>query len=148
MLSSEHLRQELSAYDGRNPTILSELSMRYRAHTGFQSDLVTLASDEVPTISEGATWMLKAELEEGYVLPPQDIDRLASRLSEVTAWQAKLHICQSMRYLLVPKKSKQVIEDWLKTMFDAQKPFLRAWSIDAYCRLCGGSSQKSKSLLD
>lgn len=148
MLSLDRLREELCAYDGRSPTLLSEISVRYRGQTGFQSDLVTLAFDEVPTIADGATWILKAELEDGCVLPPQDVERLAERLNEVKAWQAQLHICQLIRYLKVPEKSEQSFETWLETMLDARRPFLRAWSVDAYCRLCGGNSQKTMSLLD
>lgn len=148
MLNLDGLREELSAYDGRSSTILSEISVKYRRKMGFHSDLITLAFDKVPTISEGATWILKAELEEGCVLPPPDVERLASRLSEVQAWQAQLHICQSIRYLLVPKKSAQSIEKWLKKVLETRRPFLRAWSVDAYCRLHGSSSKKTKFLLD
>lgn len=144
----ECLREELAEYDGRSPTILSEISVRHRDKAGFQSDLVDLVLDEVPTIAEGATWMLKADLEQGCVLSPQDIERLASQVSGVKTWQTQLHICQSIRYLKVPKQVEQNIENWLTKLLDTRRPFLRAWSVDAYCRLLGGNSHKTKSLLE
>lgn len=82
------------------------------------------------------------------MLPPHEVERLASRLNDVKTWQTQLHICQSIRYITVPKKSEQSIENWLKKILEARRPFLRAWSVDAYCRSFGGSPQKTKLLLE
>lgn len=142
------LRASLARYDRRATALLSEISARYKTDTEFLSNLITLTYDEVHAISEGATWILRAELEAGGVLSQQDVERLASRLNDVVAWQAQLHVCKSIRFLAVPKEFGPHVEDWLTTLLDAPRPFLRTWSLDAYCRLCGGNAPKTKSLLD
>ncbi len=146
MANAENLRQELTTYDGRSPTILSEISVRYRDQPNFLSDLVRLAVDENPLISEGATWMLKAELEAGQVCSPQDVKRLVVGLKGVTAWQAQLHICQSIKHITVPQELALELERWLSALLDAPRPFLRAWALDAVCQL-RGASPKTKALL-
>lgn len=148
MANAENLREALTAYDGRSSAILSEISERYGGEKRFLSELIALAFDFEPAISEGATWILKAELEKGHVLSSQNVEQLTSRLSDVTAWQAQLHICQSIQYLVVPQELELQIELWLKSLLGAPRPFLRAWSVDALCRLRGGSSPKTKILLD
>lgn len=57
MVNTETLRRELTEYDGRNPTILAEMSRRHHDHAAFLSELVSLASDAETVVSEGATWI-------------------------------------------------------------------------------------------
>ena len=118
---------------------LSEIARRHQDGARFLTELVTLASDVEPVISEGATWIIKAELERGQTLSPQDVLQLASRLDHVTAWQAQLHICQSLRHVAVPEEAVSVLEEWLTALLNAPRPFLRAWAVDGLCRLRGAS---------
>lgn len=147
MVNTETLRRELTEYDGRNPTILAEMSRRHHDHAAFLSELVSLASDAETVVSEGATWIIKAQLEEGNTLSPQDVQRLVSRLDDVTAWQAQLHICQSLRYIAVPENAAGALEAWLKKIVNAPRPFLRAWALDALCGVLGAGS-RTQALLD
>lgn len=141
MTGSEYLREELSEYDGRSASILSEISMRHRGRARFLSDLVRLASDREPVISAGATWIMKVRLEQGQTLSRHDVGRLVRELEGVTAWQAQLHICQSVGHISVPEALVPDLESWLLQLLDAPRPFLRAWTVDAVCRLWGGSSK-------
>lgn len=147
MPNVDNLRAELAAYDGRSPTILSELSARHRSDADFLSDLVRFVSDATPVISEGATWIIKAELEAGQTLSPHDVQRLIRALDGVTAWQAQLHICQSLRYIPVQQDQTGELETWLNGMLDAPRPFLRAWAVDALCKVHGPSAQTMALLL-
>lgn len=148
MVKAKSLREELIAYHGRNPKILSEIIIRRCDQKGFLSDLITLALDKEPIISEGATWILKAELEKGQHLSRQDVNLLIFGLKAVTTWQAQLHICQSIQYLAVPQESAPDLEQWLEALLEAKRPLLRAWSVDALCRVRGSSSPKTKTLLE
>ena len=139
MTSANELREELAAYDGKSPTILSEIAVRHRGGARFLTELVALASDVEPVISAGATWIIKAELERGQRLSPQDVLHLASSLDGVTAWQAQLHICQSIGRVAVPEEAAPALEQWLTALLNAPRPFVRAWALDALCRLRGAS---------
>jgi hypothetical protein len=64
----------------------------------------------------------------------------------VTAWQSQLHICQSISYVTVPADLSPDLERWLRPLLDAPRPFLRAWAVDAMCRVYG-ASRKVTALL-
>lgn len=135
------LRRALTEYDGKATTILSEAAAEHRHLETFLSNLVTLASDTEDTVSDGATWILKAELEAGTDLAKPDTKRLITSLTRITAWQAQLHICQSLSRITVPKAQQPDLEKWLAPLLTAKRPFLRAWSADALSRLWGASPE-------
>lgn len=135
LADTDDLRQELTEYDGRSPSILSEILVRRHGQPGFLSGLIELASDEEPSVSEGATWIIKALVEDGHTLTPQDIERLIEGLDNITAWQAQLHVCQIVCRISVPKEAALTLGRWLTALLEAPRPFLRAWAVDALCRL-------------
>ncbi|SFA84529.1 hypothetical protein SAMN05421688_1097 [Poseidonocella pacifica] len=134
------LREELIEYDGQSVSMLSEISTRHLGRTGFLSELTDLASDDDPGVSEGATWIIRDLLEGGQSLLSQDVERLVGGLGDITAWQAQLHVCQSMGYISVSGEAALTLECWLTALLDAPRPFLRAWAVDALCRLRPASS--------
>lgn len=145
-MRGEELCRELRDYDGRSQTILSEVANRHRGEADFLSRLVGLALDDEPVLSVGATWILKAELAQGAVLAQKDADRLVRGLERIGAWQAQLHVCQSIVHMTVHTELAPVMESWLTSLLDTPRPFLRAWASDALCRLRGASPQTAALL--
>lgn len=143
----DDLREALRAYDGRAPTILSEALARFRDHDGFLDVLVELASDRDRLLSVASTWMLKAELEDGRELTSGQADRLLAGIAGISAWQAQLHLCQSLARIDVPAPRRDLLRAWLMPLLEADRPFLRAWALDAVCRL-PGEATASDRLLD
>ncbi len=131
------LRARLTAHDGRSPTIPSEVAAQYRDAPGFLAAVIGLASDKDRMVSEAATWILKAELEAGARLDRALTDGLIDQLDKLEAWQAKLHVCQAVSHLDVPETARETLRAWLTPLLDAERPFLRAWALDALCRLPG-----------
>lgn len=131
------LRERLAAYDGRSPTIPSEAAAQCRSAPGFLATVVQLVADEDQMVSEAATWILKNELEAGARLDRAMTDGLIAGLDRLEAWQAKLHICQGVSHLNVPKTARETLRSWLTPLLDAERPFLRAWALDALCHLPG-----------
>lgn len=129
------LRERLTAYDGRSPTIASETAAQCRDAPCFLDAIIRLASDEDRMVSEAATWILKDELEAGARLDRAMTDGLIAGLDRLEAWQAKLHICQAVSHLDVPKTSRETLRSWLTPLLDAERPFLRAWALDGLCHL-------------
>ena len=56
-------------------------------------------------------------------------------LKTVTAWEAQLHLCQIARHLTVSAKDAGRFATWLEGLLAHKRPFLRAWSLDALCRM-------------
>lgn len=129
------LRECFAAYDGRSPALLSETADRFRDREGFLQAVLLLVADEHRMISEGATWVLKSELEKGACLDRALTARLIADLDKLTAWQAKLHICQIVGHFVVPEGDRETLRRWLIGLLDADRPFLRAWALDGLCTL-------------
>jgi len=139
------MRDQFAAYDGRSPTLLSEIAVRHRDRAGFLETLIGLAGDDDRMVSEGVTWVLKSELEMGEKLDENLTARLIAAVDSVTAWQAQLHICQIVAYLHVPENARETLRQWLIQRLDADRPFLRAWALDGLIRL---PDSPSDELLD
>jgi ribosomal protein S18 acetylase RimI-like enzyme len=131
------LRESLTAHDGRSPTIPSEAAAQFRDAPGFLAAVIGLAADEERTVSEAATWILKSELEAGAKLDRTMTNRLIEQLGSLKAWQAKLHICQTVSHLDLQETAREGLRGWLTPLLDAERPFLRAWALDALCHLPG-----------
>ncbi|MEM8644715.1 MAG: hypothetical protein AAGF86_00085 [Pseudomonadota bacterium] len=125
------LLEDLRGYDGKAITLLSEAAAKHGGTPAYLSELVALCShDELP-VSEGATWLLKANLENGVPLPPAQTETLLASLGKITHWPAQLHLCQMLHALTVPEKHAAAMAGWLSGLLTHKRPFLRAWSMSA-----------------
>ncbi len=122
-----HLRE----YDGQAISLLSEARMACKDRTGYLGDLVALCFDPSPTISDGATWILKAELEDGAEMSPELCEQVVASLGALEAWQAVLHICQAADGFPFSAPQAGGFIRWATTFSDHPRPFLRAWSMNS-----------------
>ena len=125
------LEQALGRYDGNATELLTEIRAAFGARQTFLSELVSLASHEEAPISDGATWLIKALLDDGGRLTGSETEALLGGLDAITSWQAQLHVCQSVRHLTVPTHAASSSADWFEALLNSNRPFLRAWSMDA-----------------
>lgn len=125
------LEQHLQAFDGVAVSILSEARFACRDAPGYVDELMRLCLDPRPHIAEGATWILKAEADDGAQFEPEAIEHLVSALDALASWQAELHICQSAEALMFTPNQARVFFDWAASREDHRRPFLRAWSLHA-----------------
>ena len=125
------LEAALKSYDGKAASILSEIRAKFGGQSAFLPELVRLAAHEDAHVSDGATWLIKDLLEDGVRLTPSQTEDLIGHLDAMSSWQAQLHICQSVRYLEASAPLADVCADWLTPLLRSDRPFLRAWSMDA-----------------
>lgn len=147
----EELRDHISAFDGRATTILGEAEARYRDRPDYLESLVALAGDETHAVSSGATWLIKAHLEAGGTLGRSETTGLLSSLAPITAWDVQLHLCQIAQYLTFSAKDANRFATWLESLLTHKRPFLRAWSVDALCRIAlqhGRYREKAEDALE
>lgn len=125
------LESQIQHFDGIAVSVLSEARVACRSASGYFEDLVSLCFDPRPHVSAGATWILKAEFEEGTQLAPNLVDLVVNSLECLQSWQAKLHICQSVEgFQFTAIQADQFIQ-WVTRLSDHPRPFLRAWSMNA-----------------
>ena len=128
-----NLRNTLLAFDGKAITILGEIEARCGMHSDYLDQLVVLAGDPASSISSGATWLLKSHLEKQGELSGAQTESLVLNVGAVKDWSAQLHLCQSVRFLEVTDALAEPLVTWLDPLLAHQRPFLRAWSLDALC---------------
>lgn len=125
------LEKLLQRYDGKTIAILSDIRTEMAHREGFLSDLIALAGSDDAHVSDGATWLIKGCLEDGFRLTETEIEMLSGRLPAVSSWPAQLHLCQSFQFIDVPDRHAGACADWLTQFLNSERPFLRAWSMDA-----------------
>ena len=129
--TAKQLRQALDSFDGNAVSMLSEIDAQFSGSEHYGSAVIALIGDEAPLIQRGASWLLHHGR-----LTPQDVAsrRLAEQLGVVTDWQAALHLLQ----FAATADTDLPPQSWApfaKSYLDHKRPFLRAWSMAALCRL-------------
>ena len=130
-MSVSRLEHRLLEFDGVAVSILSEARMACREESGFHEELLALCFDERSAVADGATWILKAELEDGWELPSDLTDYLAASLRKLHSWQAILHVCQVVEYLLLTPAQASLLMKWVRRQAGHSRPFVRAWALHA-----------------
>ncbi len=128
---NDALEQRLLDFDGNAVTLLSEARTACRRSAGYFGDLAVLSCDPRANVANGATWIIKAELDDGGTLPPDVTDRIVASLGKIQSWQAALHLLQSVEGLGLTSAQAEHFLAWAKPYANHARPFLRAWSLHA-----------------
>lgn len=122
---------DLADYDGKAVATLEAIRVSRDPTPSILSESIGLADAPDDPVSVGATWLLRAWLEEGATLDAAQISDFAARLEHVTAAWARLHACQCVRSLGSPDaESADRIATFLRDCRSSERPFLRAWATD------------------
>lgn len=134
-LSAAALLTRLQAFDGRAVSMLGEIEVDYGSEPAYLDAVIALAAYDQAQVSSGATWLIKAALERGEALSAAQSEALCDEVPAIRYWQAQLHICQSAAYLTFSADGAATMDRWLTPLLHHDRPFLRAWSVDALCRI-------------
>lgn len=129
------LRDALRAFDGKAVSCLSEARVKYEDAPDYLAQLVALAAESEAEISAGATWMLKDHLENGGSLPSELVAPVLRNLTQTPSWSTALHLLQSVQYLDLGGVSDPGFSQAVVEYTGHERPFLRAWAVDALWRL-------------
>lgn len=129
------LEEALRQFDGKATTALSEIRAKSADEQVLLSKLIGLVGNTEATVSDAATWLIKDMLNDGNRLSIPLTTELVSRLAFVSSWQSQLHLCQSFRFFNLADKHTDVCVDWLRPLLTSDRPFVRAWAMDALQQL-------------
>ncbi|MEQ9444005.1 MAG: hypothetical protein RJS98_00450 [Rhodospirillaceae bacterium] len=111
--------------------MLSEARAQFGDDKKVLKKLATLVDSQEGSVADGATWLIKDCAESGVVPSPSDVAEIVSRLDAIPTWQAALHLCQCAAFFdFTPDQARQ-FAGWVEQFRDHERPFLRAWSMDA-----------------
>ena len=131
----------LADYDGRSTEVLEAIRAEGLPPERRLDEVLGLIDSDVETVSDGATWLLRAWLEDGCSLDPDRVTDLAHRLAGVRSHWARLHLAQSMAYLRIPDGVAESFATFLRADLASERPFLRAWAMDGLVRLASGHAR-------
>ncbi|EAQ27952.1 hypothetical protein NAP1_10173 [Erythrobacter sp. NAP1] len=138
------LRARLAEYDGQSVTLLGEAEAACSRDPDYFDALIELAGSRKGHVPAGATWLIKSALEAGHKASASQADALVASLPAITGWAAQLHLCQSIGFLDIPPRHTGFVAHWLEPLLEHERPFVRAWSLDAL----GHLARADESLAD
>ncbi|AWW75695.1 hypothetical protein CD351_14765 [Erythrobacter sp. KY5] len=125
------LRARLAEYDGQSVTLLGETEAACCRDLDYFDALIELAGSRDGHVPAGATWLIKSALEAGHEASSSQAEALIACLPAITGWAAKLHLCQSIGFLDITPRHTAALANWLEPLLQHERPFVRAWSLDA-----------------
>jgi hypothetical protein len=130
------IREELQQFDGKHTDVLERVLSRQRPTNSFIRGLVILVADKEPKIQTAATWLLKQLAENDEVqFKAEHLMALFGSLSELTYWISKLHVCQMLQYVAIPRDSDRTVALFLERNLRDENKYLRAWSYNGFYEL-------------
>ncbi len=129
------LSTALARFDGKSITLLGQIEAEFGNDTNYLDGLLAAIPSDQPHLESGATWLIKDRLERGARLSQVFTDALAATAPALTDWQAQLHLAQSVRHLTPSPAPARVLALEMIELLPHDRPFLRAWSLDALVHL-------------
>ncbi len=128
------LKEELAEVVGDRDSLDLFLA-RHRSTRSFVNQLVLLNAPAEPKLQIKATALLKRLAESGTKFTTQQLVAIFDSLAEVRHWEAKLHLCQLLPHVEIPKGSGTKIVWFFERCLSAENKFLRAWAYNGFYEL-------------
>lgn len=121
------IKEELEALSD-DVSNLEKIYAKYRSRKSLLTKLVLLVSHEEPKIQSRATWLLKRFAQDKAQFKASQLNALFDSLAGVAHWESKLHLCQMLPYVRVPRGSETKVAWFLERNLLDENKFLRAWA--------------------
>ncbi len=125
----------LSRYDGKTIGHLAQIEAEFGNDPEYLAALIEVLPSDTPHVENGATWLIKDRLERGGTLSQARTDQLATAVPALGDWQAVLHVAQIVKFLRPTPPASRLLALEMKGLLEHERPFLRAWSLDALAHL-------------
>ena len=125
----------LSGYDGKGVSSLKAIMRSTDPTSELLGELVEISGGEDANMQIGATWLLRAYLEDGARLGPTQVGRLAEFLGPMRDGFARLHVCQAMHHVQVPEPLAEAFAEFFRQCLGSKNTFLRAWAPSGFWQL-------------
>ncbi|MDF1644023.1 MAG: hypothetical protein P1U80_07545 [Pseudomonadales bacterium] len=132
-MSLKRFNDDLLSWDGRSADQINEIYDRQITDTQFIEHL--LNSLETTAFQSGATWLLKEYLTNKQKLDTHQVSRVFKAARQLQGWQARLHLLQSISYLVIGKKEKGTVKCFLRDCLQDPNKFVRAWAYSGFYEL-------------
>ncbi|MCP3919029.1 MAG: hypothetical protein GY711_26085 [bacterium] len=121
------LAKRLGSWDGKDVAFLEKVYALYPHDAALAQD-VFQALNSAAHVQTGATWLLKRHFESGARLDARATGRFLGSLALLEPWEARLHALQCMPFLVIPARSRAVLETFVREALESDVKFVRAWA--------------------
>jgi hypothetical protein len=125
----------LDDFDGRHVDDLTALQKKTPLSPAVVGVVIEAMASPRESVQVGATWLLKAYLDDGASLSPREVERIGGRLVGLNDGFARLHVCQSVRRLVIPEPVATAFAAFVRECMVSPNTYLRAWGPDAFAHL-------------
>ena len=147
------------SYDGRSVDPFRRVAEAVPAEPATLATLVDLCrggrgrAAPAPAVQVGATWVLKALLEDGVAPDVATTRALLELPPRLTADDARLHVLQVWPRLALPdpgraagRRALEAAWDAARGLVDTRKTFVRAWAYNALGVLCAALPDRRREV--
>lgn len=127
------LKQKIASWDGTSVAEIKAIYDTHRSDSSFTDTITDLSL--TGECERGATWLLKAWLEDGNSLEPRQVARLYRSFNQLQHWEARLHALQCFSFMPVADSEIEHVYHFLKTTLSDQNKFVRAWAYNGLYEL-------------
>jgi len=129
------VREELQQFDGKRRDALERAVSKQRSEKSLINGLVLLIPEKESKVQIAATWLLKRLAEKKSQFTTQQIATIFDSLTDLAHWEARLHICQMLQHVRIPKGSEKKVAWFLERTLSEENRFLRAWAYNGFYEL-------------
>ncbi len=126
------VREQLVAANSK-PDALRSIAQAFVNAPDFANILLRLTGAPEPSVSDGASWILKDAIAAGLKLTKAQSRTYADNALSSDNWATALHFCQSIDGLRFDAGA--AIAERLNDFTTHERPFVRAWALHALCAL-------------
>jgi len=124
------LENALRSWDKKSADDISDVYLKFHVDSSFTSSLLSYLSKT--DCQMAATWLLKHHFEQNAVQRQNVSLKVYEQLENLSDWQSKLHILQSMQYLSIPKRSVARVDVFVRQCLTDLNKFVRAWAYNGF----------------
>jgi len=123
-------------FDKLGPGLITEAAVSgRRSEKSLINGLVLLLPEKESEIQIGATRLLKRLAEKETRFSTQQLATIFDSLTDLAHWEAKLHICQMLQHVRIPKGSEKKVAWFLERTLLEENKFLKAWAYNGFYEL-------------
>lgn len=132
--------------DGVTKAQLTRVAENHRPDRATAQVLTDVLAGRDVRAQDAATWIVLSWARRGFTLPEAMVSALCAYAATLEGWQSRLHLCQLLRLVTLTPVSRRTVLPFLTRAARDDRPFLRAWALDARFHITPGRAGRARLL--
>lgn len=124
------LKSDIEKWDRKSAEDIGAVFECYKSDNSFIPTIIELT--RIESCQNGATWLLKKAFESGVEIDQELCASVLKKYDELNSWESKLHLLQSLPYILIDTTSLNFVLAFLRECLVDSNKFVRAWAYNGF----------------